>query len=515
MPGRRMEVKIIREILRLKSLNLSTTKISRSVNKARSSVNDMVRKAREVGLKWPLPEDLDDQKLEELLYAKPEVTPEGKVLPDFSYINRELTKKGVTRQLLWEEYTEANEGKDCYSYTRLCELYDIWLKKNRPPSMRQTHKAGEKCFVDYTGLTVNIKDPLTGEVIKAQIFVGVMGASNYIFAEATASQSLESWLGSHTRMLEFFGRVPEIIVPDNLKSGVTRACRYDPDTNLAYAQWANHYRTIIIPTRPRKPKDKGKVEKAVQIVETSVLAPIRNEEFTSIAQLNRRVKELTEEVNLKPLQKGEGEYRREMFEQIDLPEMGELPPYPYTYTDIKKAKVSIDYHVEYKKKRYSVPYIYRGERVEIHATENIVTIYFKNKVIAQHARVTKKYKYYATVEEHMPEGHREHGKWTPKRLRDWAKNLGEEVYKWVDAQIESKDHPEQAYRVCLGLLSLSRKHPQRLNDACRVANRNGLMRLSQIKEVLKNGMDRLPLLEEEEFCLPQDHKNIRGPGAFR
>ncbi len=516
MPRRRMSAEVIREILRLKSLNLSIRQISQSVKKGKSNVQRLLQKAEEASLRWPLLEDIDDQKLEELLYPKPdEVTLEGKALPDFSYINRELTKKGVTRQLLYEEYIEANEGGDCYSYTRLCELYKTWLNKNRPPSMRQVHKAGEKCFVDYAGLTVNIMDPLTGGATKAQIFVGAMGASNYIFAEATASQSLEDWLGSHTRMLEFFGGVPEIIVPDNLKSGVTRACRYDPEVNPAYAQWTNHYRTTIIPTRPRKPKDKAKAEKAVQIVETRVLAPIRNEQFTSIAQLNRRVKELTEEVNLKPLQKGEGECRRELFEEIDLPEMRELPPYPYTYTEIKKAKVNIDCHVEYKKKRYSVPYTYRGEGVEIHATEHIVTIYFKSKLIAQHKRLTKKHEHYVTVDEHMPKSHREHGKWTPKRLRDWAKGLGEEVYKWVDAQLDSKDHPELGYRVCLGLLSLSRKYPQRLNAACGVANGNGLMRLSQVKEILKNGMDRLPLFEEQELSLPQDHKNIRGPGEFR
>lgn len=328
-----MNTRTIREILRLRHLNLSIRRISRSVRASEGGVHNLIRKAEEVGLKWPLPEDLSDRELEELLYPKPEVVCEGKALPDFPYIDRDLIRKGVTRQLLWKEYKEAckKEGKDYYSfksvqekpgtqskklsascfmryagYTRLCEILGAWRRKNMPPSMRQTHKAGEKCFVDYAGLRVNITDPRTGEMTKAQIFVGVMGASNYIFAEATASQSLPDWLGSHTRMLEFFGGVPEIIVPDNLRSGVSRACRYDPEVNPAYAQWADHYRTVIIPARPYKPRDKAKAENAVQIVERSVPAPIRDEKFFSLPELNKRIKKLVEEANSKPLQKTEG-----------------------------------------------------------------------------------------------------------------------------------------------------------------------------------------------------------------
>ena len=514
MPRRRMSVEVIREILRLKSQNLSIRQISQSVKKGKSNVQRLLHKAEEAGLKWPLSPEIDDQELEETLYPKPEVVVfEGKALPDFSYIEKELARKGVTRQGLWKEYSEAckEEGRDYYSYTRFCELLGAWRKKNRPPSMRQTHKAGEKCFVDYAGLVVNITDPRTGEISKAQIFVGVMGASNYIFAEATATQTLPDWLGSHTRMLEFFCGVPEIIVPDNIKSGVTKACRYDPDTNPAYMQWASHYRTVVIPARPKKPRDKAKVENAVQLVERSVLAPVRNEKFFSLRELNSRVKKLVAEANSRPFQKLEG-CRRDLFEEIDLPAMGPLPPVPYEYTEIKRAKVHIDYHVEYKKCLYSVPCAYRGERVEIHASENIVTIYFKNKVIAQHRRTRPGRP--ATEPAHMPENHREHERWTPQRIRNWAKGQGEEVYRWVDAQIESKDHPEQAYRVCLGLMSLSRNYPKRLEAACGVANRNGLMKLRQVKNVLKNGTDKLPLFEEEEFRLPQDHENVRGPGEF-
>ena len=510
MPRRRMNVRVIREILRQRSLGCSVREICRSVNASVGSVSALIRKAGEAGLKWPV--DLDDQRLEEVLYSKSGAACDAKALPEWSRVHGELKRKGVTRQLLWMEYSEANPDNH-YSYTRFCELYGAWRKKNEKPSMRQLHKAGEKCFVDYAGQTVPITDPGTGEVIRTQVFVGVMGASNYTFAEASASQTLPDWLGSHTRMLEFFGGVPEIIVPDNLRSGVTKACRYDPDTNPAYAQWADHYGTVIIPARPRKPKDKAKAEVGVQVVERSILAPIRDEVFFSLGELNRRVKELLGELNSKPFQKLEGS-RVEEFERIDLPALKALPPHPWTYTEIKRAKVSIDYHVEYKKRLYSVPWTCRGESVEIHATERVVTIYLKNRLIAQHKRLRRGR--YATDPAHMPEGHREHEKWNPGRLRKWAKGLGEEVYRWVDAQLASRDHPEQAYRACLGLLRLSRDYPQRLNDACGAANRNGLMRLGQVREILKNGRDRLPLFDEEDDAvLPQDHENIRGPEQYK
>ncbi len=513
MPRPRMKIKTIREILRLDSMNFSTREIGRSVGKGSSSVNDIVRRARGADLEWSAAKEIDDQRLEEMLYSNSGVVREGNAEPDFPYVQRELRKKGVTRQLLWEEYRNKDIGSRHYSYPQFCKLYNKWLRKNSEPSMRQTHKAGEKCFVDYAGMKVGITGSDTGEVSAAQIFVGVMGASNYIFAEAVESQSLESWLGSHTRMVEFFGGVPRVIVPDNLRSGVTRASRYDPETNSSYLQWADHYGAAIIPARPLKPKDKAKAESGVQIVERSVLAVIRNEEFFSLGQLNSRVKQIMAEVNTKPFQKLPG-CRREQFEKIDLPEMGELPANRYEYADIKRAKVNIDYHVEHKKCLYSVPYNYRGERVEVHASQNLVSIYFRNKLIAQHKRTRPGRP--ATEPAHMPEGHRRHRQWNPESLRNWADKLGEEVRGWVDAQLASRDHPEQAYRTFLGLRDLARRYPgRRLNDACGVANKKGLMRIRQISEVLRNSMDKLPLLEEEEGALPQDHKNIRGPRQFR
>ena len=511
MPGRRMDTRVIKEVLRLKSLDLSIREISRSVNGSVGGVHKLIRKAEEAGLKWPLPKDTDDEKLEGLLYPEPVEVRGGKVVPEWSFIHRELKRRGVTRQLLWEEYA-ARHPDGHYRYSRFCELYDVWRGDNAKPSMRQLHKAGEKCFVDYAGQTVAITDPQTGKQSKAHIFVGVLGASNYTFAEAASSQSLENWLGSHTRMVEFFCGVPSLIVPDNLKSGVAKACYYDPAVNPAYGQWANHYGAVIMPARPRKPKDKAKVEVGVQIVERWILARLRDMELFSVGELNKYIGELLVKLNDSSFQKLPGS-RRSEFERVDKPVLRPLPPHSYRHKEIKRARVNIDYHTEYRKTRYSVPHNYIGERVEVHADTNIVEIYFREKLIAQHRRTDKGG--FVTELAHMPEAHQHHEKWNEERIRSWAAQQGAQVLEWVNGQFESREHPAQAYRVCLGLLNLSRTYPKRLNDACGAANRNGLLRLKQVKELLRNNMDRLPLLKEENLSLPQDHENIRGPQQYR
>lgn len=512
MPGRRMDTRVIKEVLRLKfSLNLSIREISRSVNASVGGIHKLIRKAEESGLGWPLPEDMSEEKLERLLYPEPVEVSGGKVVPKWSSVHRELKRLGVTRQLLWGEYA-ARHPDGHYSYSRFCELYDIWRKKNTRATMRQLHKAGEKCFVDYAGQTVAITDPKTGKQSKAQIFVGVLGASNYTFAEAVSSQSLPNWLGSHTRMVEYFRGVPSLIVPDNLKSGVAAACRYDPRINPAYQQWANHYGTAIMPARPRKPKDKAKVEVGVQVVQRQILARLRDEEFFSLGELNRRTRELLGELNDAIFQKLPGT-RRSEFERVDKPALKPLPAHRYRYVEIKGARVNIDYHTEYRKTRYSVPHNYIGERVEVRADSNIVEIYFREKLIAQHRRADRGG--FVTDLAHMPEAHQHHEKWNEDRIRNWARDIGSETLEWVNRQFESREHPAQAYRVCLGLLNLSRSYPKRLNDACGVANRNGLIRLKQVKEILKNSMDKLPLLQEQSPSLPQNHENVRGPEQYR
>ncbi|MCK5478559.1 MAG: IS21 family transposase, partial [Methylococcales bacterium] len=391
-------------------------------------------------------------------------------------------------------------------------LYQNWLKKQKR-SMRQTHKAGEKLFVDYAGQTVPIVSHVTGEIKTAQIFVAVLGASNYTFCEATWSQKLPDWINSHVRAFNFIGGVPDIVVPDNLKSGVTKACRYDPELNPSYQQLAAHYGTALVPARPLKPKDKAKAEVGVQIIERWILARLRHHTFFSLAELNVCIKALLEEVNNKPFKQLKGT-RQQWFDSIDKPALLSLPKQAYQYTEIKTVKVNIDYHLQYDNHLYSVPHHLVGEKLELHAKEYLIELYFHNNRITSHVR--KYYPGMTTVPEHMPVKHEKHHKWTPGRLMNWAKDIGDEVLVWVKTVLKQRQHEEQAYRVCLGLLNLSRSYPaERLNKACSIANKNSLYRLKHIKDILLSNQDQLlPESKESLQTLPQSHENIRGPKSF-
>ncbi len=503
----------IRDILRLRLAGgLSIRQIKASTKVSIGAIQKLLAKAEEEGLSWPLPPELDDDsRLASLFYPAADTRASSRYqVPDWSAIHQELKRKGVTKQLLWEEYTQQYPNR-CYSYSQFCDRYAHW-KGLRKRSMRQTHKAGEKCFVDYAGQTVPIVSPTTGECREAQIFVAVLGASNYTYAEASLSQSLPDWLASHVRAFEYFGGTSAIVAPDNLKSGVTRACRYDPELNASYQQLAEHYQVAVVPARPYKPKDKAKAEVGVQIVERWILARLRRHTFFSLAELNQCIRALLVELNDRPFKQLPGN-RRQAFEQLDKPALRPLPRQPYRFVDIKPVKVNIDYHVQYQQHHYSVPHQYVGETLELHAGEHLVTVYFRQQPVATHARA---YRHGTTTEEaHMPKRHRKHQQWTPGRLKNWAKELGPEVLQWVTRQLNIKDHPEQAYRVCLGLLNLSREYPaRRLEAACRIANREGLLRLRQITSILRSNRDQLPEQLELETALPQEHKNIRGPHHF-
>jgi transposase len=503
----------IRDVLRLRlSAGLSIRQIRASTKLSLGTIQGLLTTADELGLSWPLPEELEDTQLARLFYpgADTHVSTRYQV-PDWSAIHQELKRKGVTKQLLWEEYTQQYPNH-CYSYSQFCERYNHWrgLQKR---SMRQIHKAGEKCFIDYCGPTVPVICASTGEIHQAQVFVAVLGASNYTYAEATWSQSLPDWLGSHVRAFEYFGGATAIVVPDNLKSGVHKACRYDPDLNPSYQQWAEHYQVAVVPTRPYKPKDKAKAEVGVQIVERWILARLRHHRFFSLAELNQCIRSLLDELNQKPFKQLPGN-RREAFEQLDQPALKPLPLHPYRYVDIKPVKVNIDYHVHYQMHHYSVPHQYVGETLELHASDTLITLYFRQQAVATHAR--KHYPGMTTEPSHMPTRHHKHQQWTPGRLKNWARDIGPAVLAWVDAQLKSKAHPEQAYRVCLGLLHLARAYsPERLESACQIANQAGLIRLKQIQSILSSNRDQLPEQLDLETELPQDHENIRGPRNFR
>ncbi len=512
MAAKRITMRNIREVLRLRlGAGLTYRQISQSTKVSMGSIKKLLHRADELNLSWPLAKDMDDGQLARLFYPTADTTVSSRyVKPDWQEVHQELKRKGVTKQLLWEEYTAQHPNR-CYSYSQFCDRYRHWLKKQKR-SMRQNHKAGEKCFVDYCGQTVPIMDAATGEIRDAQIFVGVLGASNYTFAEASYGQTLPEWLSSQTRMLEFFGGCPELVIPDNIRAGVHKACRYDPDLNPSYQQWAAHYQVAVIPARPYKPKDKAKAEVGVQIVERWILARLRKQRFFNLAELNRCIRSLLKELNQKAFKQLPG-HRSAAFEQLDKPALKPLPAKPYTYIDIKTVKVNIDYHVQYRQHHYSVPHHYVGEKLQLQASETLISLSFNGQSVASHPRQNRPGT--TTLPAHMPIRHQKHQQWSPGRLKNWAKAIGPEVLKWVDTQLTRKDHPEQAYRVCLGLLNLNRQYsPERLDKACRIANAAQMYRLKQIKSILQSNRDRWPQQRETDLQLPQAHENIRGPKDF-
>ncbi len=513
MPTKRILMKKLRQVLRLGLYaKIAIRAIHRSLKLSVGAIQKILSQAKTLGLTWDAVEKLDDIELANLFYPHSDNQPSDQFeQPDWQELHCELSRKGVTKHLLWEEYVQIYPNRS-YSYSQYCFLYSEWAKTQKR-SMRQVHKVGEKLFVDYAGQTMPIVSQATGEVDYAEIFVAVLGASNYIFAEATRSQKLIDWTGSHVRAFEFFGGVTELLIPDNLKSATTRACRYDPDINSAYQQLAEHYGTVIIPARPRKPKDKSKAEIGVQIIERWILARLRHHTFFSLNELNLCIQSLLEEVNNKPYQKLKGT-RKEWFESMDKPVLSPLPKHPYEYTEIKLVKVNIDYHVQFDEHCYSVPHHLVGERIETHAKANIVAFYFHGKQVSSHVR--KYYQGMTTIPEHMPTRHQKHRQWNAERLINWGQSIGDEARILVKALIAQKTHEEQAYRVCLGLLNLSKTYSdERLNKACLIANKNKLYRLKQIKNILKSNQDQLIKHDEKQLpLLPQTHENIRGPKSF-
>ena len=513
MPARRLAMRNLREILRLRyQSGLSLRQIKGSQRVSLGAVQKIISKAEQLALDWEKITQLDDQQLARLFYPESDARVSNQFqCPDWVEVHQELRRKGVTKHLLWEEYTQAYPNRS-YSYPQYCFLYQDWVKKQKR-SMRQLHKAGDKLFVDYAGQTVPIINGETGEIRTAQIFVAVLGASNYTYCEATWSQSLPDWLGSHARAFAFIGGVAKLIVPDNLKSGVSKACRYDPDINPSYQQLAAHYGTAIMPARPYKPKDKSKAEVGVQIIERWILARLRHQSFFSLAELNHCIRALLVEVNNKPFKQLKGT-RQQWFESIDRPALMPLPKQAYQYTDIKTVKVNVDYHIQYEQHLYSVPHHLVGEKLELHAKERLMELFFQGKRVTSHVRQYRPGT--TTVAEHMPVRHEKHHQWSAGRLMNWAKDLGDEVLHWVQAQLKQKQHEQQAYRVCLGLLNLSKDYPaSRVNNACAIANQHHLYRLKQIKSILQSNQDQLLNDSQEQLTLlPQSHENIRGPESF-
>lgn len=498
----------IRETLRLHhDSGLGQRPIARCLNISRTTVGDYLQRAHMAGLSWPLPDALTDQQLYSLLFP-PAVTVDSsdRPPPDCVYLHNELKRKGVTLMLLWEEYqAEHPQG---YRYSHFCELYRRWARKLKI-SMRQVHKAGEKLFVDYAGHTLPVVDPHTGEISEAQIFVAVLGASSYTFAEATYSQGISDWLGSHTRAFEFFGGVPELVIPDNLKSAVSKPCRYEPDLNPSYQDLAEHYGTAVIPARVRRPKDKAKAEVGVQVVERWILARLRKQTFFSLAEANKAIRTLLDDLNSRPFKKLPG-CRRDAFESLDRPVLKPLPSQSYTFAQWKKVRPGIDYHVEIDGHYYSVPYQLRGQQLDARITSTSIECFLQRKRVASHVRASQKGRH-TTVSAHMPKGQQEYADWTPERLIRWARTIGPRTAAMTEAIIASRQHAQQAFRSAMGLIRLAKVYtPQRLEAACDLALDGGATGYKSVNSILKTNLDQQPRQQTLPDMNPIDHDNIRG-----
>jgi len=513
MPTPGVSMRKIKTIIRLHfEAKLSQHQIASSLQLSVGVVNKYIKRAISVGLTWPLPAEYED---EEKLQArlKPATGTTSRISQraiDFANIHRELQRRSVTLQLLWEEHKATTAQP--ISYNHFCLLYRVW-KNRQPGSMRQTHKAGDKAFVDYAGQTIDIINPDTGEICAAQIFVGILGASNYTFVEATWTQQLPDWIASHRRMLEFFGGVPALIVPDNLKSAITKACRYEPDVNPVYADFIEHYGTAVLPARPYKPKDKAKAENAVLIAERWIMARLRNSTFVGLTELNQAIQKLLHDLNSRPFKKLPGS-RISAFVDIDKPALRPLPVRPYEYAHFKKARVHIDYHIELEKHYYSVPYQLIGKEIELRFTAERIACWHQGKQIALHVRSYKNGAH-TTLAEHMPKSHRKYMEWTPGRFLNWATQIGTATTRLVRHFLECKPHPEQGYRSCLGLLNLSKRFGElRLEKACERAWQLGAKTRRNVNSILSHNLENHPITHEKIFSPVIYHENLRGKNNY-
>lgn len=511
MPRPRTSMRHIREILRLSiQLQLSANEISSAVCVSRGKVQDVIRRARATGTTWPLPED--DTALQEKLYPSPTQSDEEQVLPNWDAVDAQLRRKGVTLQLLWQEY--LHEQPRGYSYSQYCRRYRLWAAQ-RDLVMRQEHRAGEKLFVDFVGQQVPIVCRFTGEVRHVCVFVAVFGASNYCFAEACESEGLRDWLAVHVRALRFFGGCPRYIVPDNLKSAVTKATRFDPQLNKSYQRLAEHYGFGILPARPYRPKDKAKVEKGVQVVEQRILAPMRNMTFFSIDDLNLEIAQRVVELNNEPFQKLSGS-RRSWFETVDAPALSALPRTDFSFEDWDlSVKVPKDYHISVERHFYSVPYRLVSEYVDVRVTDNTIEVFHKNARVASHIRNriegTK-----TTLEEHMPAAHAAYQGMSPEKFLAWAEKIGPSTTSVIGEVLKSKPHPQLCFDQCWGILrSLTGKFGnEAVEAACHHAISISSPSYRVVKTILEKGIDKLPT--QLPLDLPKvSHPNIRGPNQFQ
>ena len=504
--GGLLSVAKFREILRLHELGYSQCQIAQSCAVARSTVQDYIRRATAKNLSYAQLSQMSDTEVHQVLGKGRQKSEQREEAIDFAAVDVEVQRKGVTLALVWQEGLDKEQW-NC-SYATFCRRYNQWRVRHQL-SMRQVYKGGEKLFVDYCGVTVPIVNRDSGETTTAQIFVACLGASNYTYAEATPSQALPHWIGAQQRALAFLGGVPQCIVPDNLKAGVTDPCRYEPGINPSYQEFAEHYGVAIVPARPYKPRDKAKVEKAVQEVERQVLAPLRHEPFTRLSDLNVAIAERLHRLNDR-MMRGYGVSRRVLFEQVDQPALAPLPIQPFVFAQWKAAKVNLDYHIEVERHYYSVPYWFVQQQVQVKISEQMIEVFQDGKRITVHERSRLAHRH-TTLPDHMPPEHWFYKRQSKERFVVWAQQVGVQTTRQVEAMFERKDHQEQAFRTVRGLQSLATQYGNtRLEAACHRANVFGIVSVRRIRSMLQTQMDKEPLPVEAPGVPAVGHPNVRG-----
>jgi transposase len=514
VPRPRTAMRKIRDILRLTfGEELSRRQVSASLGIPVSTIVEHLGRAKLAGLSWPLPVDFDDAALERALFPPPAPSSHPRPLPDWGHVHKELRRKSVTLQLLWLEYRETHP--DGYGYSQFANLYKAW-RKRVDVVMRQVHRAGEKLFVDFPGQRVPIYDEGTGAVgLQAELFVAVLGASNYLYAEAFPSQELLYWVTGHVHAFEAMAGCPDIVVCDNLRSGVTKAHRYEPDVNATYQEMAAHYGVAIIPARPYKPRDKAKVEAGVLLAERWIIARLRHRRFTSIGEANAAIAACVVEINARPFKKMDGS-RESLFRDLDAPALRPLPAEPYRFAYWKKAKVNIDYHVDVESHYYSVPYQLVGQVVEVRLSATTVEMFCSARRVASHIRSFVK-GHHSTDPAHMPESHRRHAQWTPSRIISWADKTGPAAAGLVEEILARRPHPEQGYRSALGIIRLGDRYgSDRVEAACARALHLRAYSYKSVESILKHSLDRQPLPDDQPPLPPHPpHRNVRGARYYQ
>jgi len=513
MPAHRLSMRKIRDVLRMHfQLQLSHRQIARALSLSRAGVRKTIERATAAGLIWPVPETMTEAEMELRLYPPAELGSSllNRPEPDWEKVRSELSRKHVTRRLLWEEYREAHP--DGIGYSQYCDRYRQWLL-HVDPVMRIERKAGEKLFVDFGGDTIGIIDPETGLVHQAQLFVAVLGSSSYLYAEATWTQQLQDWIMVHVRAIDFLGAVPKLLIPDNTLTAVKRPCYYQPTINRSYADMAAHYGMAILPARVRHPRDKASVESGILHAQRRIIGRLRNRQFFSLAELNEAIAIEVDAINEAPFQKLEGS-RRSQFEEVDHPALMPLPRVRYEYAEWLSPRAGVNYHIEVEKHFYSVPHHLMRRKLDVRLSASVLEVFYRGERVASHCRSFRKYGY-TTVAEHMPSNHRLYAEWNPERIQKWAASVGESVSQVCEQIMRTRPHPEQGFRACLGIMRLAKLYEkERTEAACQRALAAGTVSYRSIESILRRGLDRLPLFSMATPEPLPNHEHIRGPEYY-